>query len=103
MTGAITKVVFSEQFPVKEFDYENHNTDVIVHFENGDRYSAVFFSHQSLKALIDKDAHIKRNESYEYYRILDIVLIKDFNKGNVLPVIEAMIREGDFQLIFRKI
>jgi hypothetical protein len=103
MIGAITKVVFSEQFPVKELDYENHNTDVIVHFENGDRYSAVFFSHQSLKNLIENDAQMKRHESYEYYRILDIVLIKDFNKGNVLPVIEAMIREGDFQLIFKKI
>jgi hypothetical protein len=103
MTGAITKVVFSEQFPVKEFDYENHNTDVIVHFENGDRYSAVFFSHQSLNTLINQDTRNVQQDSHEYYRILDIVLVKDFNKGNLLPVIEAMIREGDFQLIFKKV
>jgi hypothetical protein len=103
MKGAITNVIFSEHFPVKEFDYENHNTDVIVQFENGDRYSAVFFSHKSLKGLMDRDAQSDSYKAYEYYRVLNIVLVKDFNKGNLMPVIEAMITEGDFQLIFRKI
>ena len=74
-----------------------------MRFSDEDSYIATFFSHESLKEILDFD--IESGECFleHYYRILDMVLVKDFNRGNLLPVIEGMIAEGDFQLVFKKI
>jgi len=39
----------------------------------------------------------------QYYKILNMVLVRDFNNGDLHAIIENMIAEGDFQLIFKKI
>lgn len=85
-------------------DYDDLNTDVIVQFENGEKYIATFFSFKNLKNMIgDVEQEYATKPAYQYYKILNMVLVKDFNQGNLRPVIEAMILEGDFQLIFQKI
>jgi hypothetical protein len=91
---------YQENRPV---DYVNLSTDVIVHFENGDRYVAPFFSYENLKDLMEIERRSKEFQSGEYYKVLNIVLVKDFNSGNLFPVIECMMSEGDFQLIFKKL
>jgi hypothetical protein len=100
----ITDIVLTaEKSKNKPLDYENLNTDVIVHFDTGDRYIATFFSHKSLVDMLEMD---KRSGDFyldQYYKILDMVLIRDFNNGDLHAVIENMISEGDFQLVFKKI
>jgi hypothetical protein len=74
-----------------------------VNFENGDQYVATFFTHKNLKKVIEADLHAFDFTSGQYYRILNMVLLENFNNGNLLPVIECMIAEGDFQLVFKKL
>ena len=104
MTGEITAVFFSDRPEAgRPVDYEDINTDVIVQFENGDQYSAVFYSHKNLHNVMNEIEESDEYRSYTYYRVLDIVLVRDFNDGDLRPIIEAMLKEGDFQLIFKKI
>lgn len=104
MNRKITAVYLTERPQAgAQVDYENINTDVIVQFEDGDKYSAIFYSHKNLHNVM---TDIEQSDEYNactYYRILDIVLVRDFNNGNLRPVIDAMLKEGDFQLIFKKI
>lgn len=104
MNGRITAVFLTERPEAGgQFDYDNINTDVIVEFENGDKYSAIFYSHKNLHNVM---AEIEQSDEYgscTYYRVLNIVLVRDFNDEDLRPVINAMLKEGDFQLIFKKI
>lgn len=100
----ITEIILTaERLKNEPVDYGDLSTDVIVHFDNGDKYIATFFSHKSLKNMFEADMHSGDFYAEHYYKILSMVLIKDFNNGNLQSVIECMISEGDFQLIFKKI
>src|SRR5687768_18442146 len=104
MNGRITDVFLTERPEAGgRVDYENINTDVIVQFENGDKYSAIFYSHKNLHNVMAEIEKSDEYSSYTYYRVLDIVLVRDFDDGDLRPVIDAMLKEGDFQVIFKKI
>jgi hypothetical protein len=96
-------ILTAEKLDNTQVNYEDLNTDVIVNFENGDKYVATFFSHKNLKKTVDADRQAFDFSSDRYYRILNMVLVEDLNKENLLAVIECMIAEGDFQLIFKKL
>ena len=96
-------VITAERLSNSPLDYENLNTDVIVNFDNGDKYIATFFSHESLKQMLEMDIKTGEFFSEKYYRILNMVIIKDFNTGDLHQIIESMIAEGDFQLVFKKL
>ena len=101
MEGSVTNIILTVEYHEKgRTDYENLHTDVIVQFDNGDKYFASFMSYKKLEEMIDELR--KRGEKTGLYRVLQTVLVKDFNNGNLLPVIEAMLTEGDFQLVFKK-
>ncbi len=100
----ITDIVLTaEKLKNEPLDYDDLNTDVIVQFDNGDKYIATFFSHKSLVDMFEMD--MKSGDFYldQYYNILNMVLVRDFNNGDLHAIIENMIAEGDFQLIFKKI
>ena len=100
----IKDIVFTaERLSKTPLDYKNMNTDVIVNFDNGDKYIATFFSHESLKQMLEADIKTIEFSSGKYYRILNMVIVKDFNEGDMHHVIETMIAEGDFQLVFKKL
>jgi hypothetical protein len=84
-------------------DYENLSTDVVVEFEDGEKYIATFYSCSSLEAMIKEDKLTREFHSGEYYKVLNMIVVKDFNEGNIIPVVERMIAEGDFQVVFNKI
>ena len=84
-------------------DYEDLNTDVIVQFDNGDQYIATFFSFKNLEGMLEAHKHSEEYLSEDYYKVLDAVLINDFKDRKLLRVIEHMMVEGDFQVVFKKI
>jgi hypothetical protein len=104
MNGVIQKIsLTAEGLDNRFLDYENLNTDVIVRFDNGDEYIATFFSFKNLQGMIEEHKHSKEYFSEEYYRLVNAVLVNDFNNNKLLSVIEHMMAEGDFQLIFKKV
>ena len=104
MNGAIKKIsLTAEHVGHEHVDYENLNTDVIVEFDNGDEYVAPFFSFKNLEGMIEEHKHSKEYLSEEYYKLLNAVLVNDFHNSKLLSVIEHMMVEGDFQVVFKKI
>ncbi len=100
----IKDIILTACLEKKPSDYDDLQTDVFVNFDNGDQYVATFFSYKCWKNMMDADMMAPDYFIDNYYRIvLNTVLIKDFNNGNLRPIIDSMIAEGDFQLIFRKI
>ncbi len=103
MKGAIQKISLTAEGRDDILDYKNLNTDVIVRFDSGEEYVATFFSFKNLEGMIEEHKNSKEYFSEEYYKLLNMVLVNDFNNRNLLSVIEHMIVEGDFQVVFRKI
>ena len=101
MEGSVTNIILTAEYQERgRPDYENLHTDVIVQFENGDKYFATFMSYKKLESMIH-ELNISEEDS-ALYKVLHTVLVKNFNNGNLYPVIESMLAEGDFQLIFKK-
>ena len=104
MRGTIQKIILTAEYLENgRADYEDLNTDVIVQFENGDRYVATFFSWKNLENMIKELEPTEEYRSGRFYKVLNMVLVRDFGEGNIRPVIDAMLAEGDFQLVFRKL
>jgi len=104
MKGTIKKVILTAEYLDDAHpNYDDLNTDVIVRFEDGDEYVATFYSYRNLEQMM---AEMKASQGFasgHYYRILNMVVVRDFNKGDLLPVIDAMLAEGDFQLVFKRL
>jgi hypothetical protein len=82
-------------------NYDNLSTDVIVQFDDDVKYIATFISSESLAEVINELKEATADA--RTYKVLNAVLVKDFNHGDLMPVIDAMLTEGDFQLVFRKV
>ncbi|HLT79446.1 MAG TPA: hypothetical protein VKZ86_00360 [Cyclobacteriaceae bacterium] len=104
MTGAIQKIILTADYLQDgNADYEDLNTDVIVQFENGDKYVAAFYSWKNLENMIKELEPKDEYRSGRFYKVLNMVLVRDFDQGDIRPIIDAMLAEGDFQLVFRKL
>ena len=104
MDGIIKKIsLTAEQLGSSPLDYGDLNTDVIVRFANGDEYVATFFSFRSLQGMIAECRLESEKHGDPFYKILNTVLVDNLQRSRLLPVIEHMIVEGDFQVVFRKI
>jgi hypothetical protein len=100
MEGSVTNIILTAEYQQNEKpDYTNLFTDVIVQFDNGDKYYATFMSYKNLENMIYELDHSGEGDAY---KVLHTVLVKDFNSGDIRPIIEAMLAEGDFQLVFKK-
>jgi hypothetical protein len=104
MDGIIKKIsLTAEELGHAPLDYADLNTDVIVRFADGDEYVATFFSFRNLEAMFAENRMEQEQHAEPYYKILNAVLVESLQKSKLLPVIEHMIVEGDFQVVFRKI
>jgi len=102
MNDIIKKISLTTDINQKDVvEHQSVGTDVIVEFADDDQYVATFYSTTNLKQMIDEELQSKEYESKSYYKIFNAVFVKDFH--HLLPVIEAMMVEGDFQLIFKKV
>lgn len=104
MDGIIEKITLSaEGRGDNALDYSDLYSDVIVRFSNGDAYVATFFSVRNLEGMLNECKETLKNHEEPFYKILNAVLVDNLQKSMLLPVIEHMIVEGDFQVVFRKI
>jgi len=104
MDGIIEKISLSaEGRGDYTLDYSDLYSDVIVRFSNGDAYVATFFSVRNLEGMLTESRLTLEQHEEPFYKILNAVLVENLQKSQLLPVIEHMIVEGDFQVVFRKI
>lgn len=86
-----------------QIDYTDCNTDVIVFMENGAKYVASFFSYKNIEKLRKVHQKTGAHLSGKYFQANNLVLIDNCSKSNVTKVVQYLIEEGDFQMIFKKI
>ena len=104
MTDEVKSIKLSAEYLGDDkVNYDNLNTDVIVEFKSGERFVASFYSINKLKDFIKEVEQTDDYKSGQFYRLMELILVKDLNTENLYPVIESMLNEGDFQLVFRKI
>lgn len=99
----IKKIYLPEAMENERFDYGFMNTDVIVQLDNEDKFVANFIAIKKLVEDIETDWKTKKNPSKKYYWSRNMVIVKSLKKKELLPMIEYMIDEGDFQLVFEKL
>lgn len=104
MDGSIEKIsLTAEELSNQTLDYADLNTDVIVRFTSGDAYVATFFSFRNLEEMFAEYRRTREKHAEPYYKILNAVAVENLQTSRLLPVIEHMIVEGDFQVVFHKI
>ena len=103
MEGSISTIRISPKLTTGEFSSADFNGDVIVRFDNGEEFVGAFSTFENLEVLINSRKSSPEYFSVNYYKVLNTVLVSDFCEGNLQPVIEHMILEGDFQLVFKRV
>lgn len=98
----IDKIYLSQESENQELDFDHLNTEVIVLSDDGNKYRASFICIPELERKISEDQEIKKNVAKKYFWSRSLVIVSNIKKGDLLPMVEYMIEEGDFQLIFEK-
>ena len=99
----IAKIYLSEEGESGKLDYDLLHTDVIVQFDTGNTYSAKFIAIQKLIDDIRNHRKSTKDPSNKYYWSQNMVIVNDMDKKDLVPILEHMIQEGDFQMIFEKL
>ena len=81
----------------------NDNSDVIVTFENGDKYIASFFTYDNIEWLRQKNKKTGECLNGKYFFATDLILIDKLNREEILKVINHLIKEDEFTTCFDKI
>ncbi|GAL76794.1 hypothetical protein JCM19275_2130 [Nonlabens ulvanivorans] len=81
----------------------NDNSDVIVTFENGERYIATFFTYQNIDWLRQKNQKTGECLNGKYFFATDLILIDKLNREEIINVVNHLIKEDDFFTSFDKI
>lgn len=92
----------AEEWSEGQWDKDNGNTDVILEFDNGERWSATFFTYSNISKLVDKNRETGECLSGKYFWARDMILIDKISRERIEGVIKHLISEGEFEDIFSK-
>lgn len=106
----IRKIYVAEDIPDKDWgkdkkkiDYKLLNTDVIVNLDDGNAYRANFITLEKLIKELKNHRGAVGGQAKKYFWSRSMVIVNDVGKKELEPLIEYMIAEGDFQMIFEKL
>lgn len=74
----------------------------MVQLKDGERYSAAFCTYECMRSLLTNP---RRNSVHpkHYLFFENLVVVDSFEKSYLNDVINEMIDEGDFQLVFKRL
>ena len=81
---------------------ENTSTDVLVEMKDGRRYVATFYSQQCLDEKLSEYRNGNPSEQH-YIWFQNLIVVRLMEESHIALIVNEMIEEGDFQLIFKKI
>ncbi|WP_299249052.1 hypothetical protein [uncultured Aquimarina sp.] len=81
----------------------NDNSDVMVTFENGEKYIATFFTYKNIEWLRQKNEKTGECLNGKYFFATDLILIDRLNREEILNVINHLINQEEFTTAFEKI
>lgn len=92
----------AEQWPDGMWTPADANSDVIVTFENGERWVATFFSYQNILSLAKKNRETGECLSGKYFVATDMILIDEVSRERIEEVIADLIKESEFEKYFAR-
>jgi hypothetical protein len=93
-----------EKGPIVKGTLENNdNSDVIVTFENGEKYIATFFTYENIEWLRQKNKETGECLGGKYFYAIDLILIDKLNRIEIMYVINHLIDQNEFYDVFDKI
>jgi hypothetical protein len=79
------------------------STNVIVEWENGDRWVASFITYKHIQTIREKFKTTGECLSGKYFWMSDMILIEDINRPLLQQVIDDLIKSGEFACVFTRI
>lgn len=95
--GSYKVVWVEDEFGI---DPTDDNVDVAVDFENGDRYTATFFTIENLRSLIDRYRESGECANGLYVWASHMIVIDGLTRVNVNRAVEDLIKSGEFGSAF---
>lgn len=99
----IKQLYVSEDIKNDEVDFSGMDTEVIVVLSNGKKYRAHFTVMRKLAAEVEKKQQDSQEVAQKYYWCKDRVIVNKISRKDLHPIVEHMMDEGDFQMIFEKL
>ena len=87
---------------IKPLDPDNDNVDVEVTFQNGESFSAVFFTLQNIETLMK---HYKKTGECAdglYFWASDMVIVQQLSEKIICATIDKLLAEDEFESVFSK-
>ena len=87
---------------IKPLDPDNDNVDVEVTFQNGESFSAVFFTLQNIETLMK---HYKKTGECAdglYFWASDMVIVQHLSEKTICETIDKLLAEDEFESVFSK-
>lgn len=93
----------AEEWAEGEWNIDDDNSDVIVTFENGERWIATFFTYKNITKL--KERHRTTGECLDgnYFWASDMILIDELTRDKIERVVKELIEIEDFMRAFSAI
>ena len=92
----------AEECAPGEWTPADGNSDVIVTFENGERWVATFFSYQNILSLRGKDRDTGECLGGKYFCATDMILVDEVSRGRIEEVIAEMLGRKEFATYFAR-
>jgi len=93
----------AEEWSEGELNIHNDNTDVIVKFNNGDRWCASFFTYNNIGKLVEKNKRSGECLHGKYFWASDMILVDKISRERILEVIDYLCKEGEFESVFKRL
>ena len=87
---------------IKPLDPDNDNVDVEVTFQNGESFSAVFFTLQNIETLMK---HYKKTGECAdglYFWASNMVIVQQLSEKIICATIDKLLAEDEFESVFSK-
>lgn len=101
MTHPYSLWIEAEQW-VGGWNPDDANSDVIVTFDNGERWAATFFSYKNILSRADKNRDSGECLGGKYFCATDMILVDEVSRSRMEEVICAMLEQEEFKTFFTR-
>lgn len=85
------------------FGGTNNNSDVIVTFSDNTRHVATFFTYENIEFLRRKNKNTGECLNGKYFWASDMIIVDLLNRKEIIKIINHLILENEFDIVFNKI
>jgi hypothetical protein len=90
----------AEEWAPGEWTPSDDNSDVIVTFENGERWVATFYSYQNILSLREKNLRTGECLGGRYFCATDMILVDKVSRELIEEVIAEILEQKEFATYF---